>query len=328
MARIRKLYDPWKGTSPWHGLGVDLDPTDTVDTILTKAGLDWTVSVESVRVRGKAFTKQKIIVRDDNNLALGWCGSRYKAIQNRDAFSFFTKYLKAGGLHLETAGCLDGGRRGWGLAKLHDSFTLAGDDRVEAYLLLSHPHIWGHAGTFMFTPIRVCCKNTMNLALGEQDRKKKTRFLHYVPWSEETILQVERDIGRAKELMLDFRDKAALLSSAGITEEQLLQYIGDLFMRNKEARVDELDLTPITQRLLALVDTCPGAQLASAKGTWWGAFNTVSFYVDHEAGKNCGQDNPDKRLNQAWFGLRGYLKTRAYNLAVKRAKEHLKVPTE
>jgi hypothetical protein len=82
----------------------------------------------------------------------------------------------------------------------------------------------------------------------------------------------------------------------------------------------EEDLNPAevgrtVNRLIEIVDTQPGADMKTSKGTWWGAFNAVTYYVDHKAGRNR-----DASLTSAWFGPRAALKRKALNLAVEYAE--------
>lgn len=66
--------------------------------------------------------------------------------------------------------------------------------------------------------------------------------------------------------------------------------------------------------LQAIVDS-PGADMESAKGTWWGALNGVTYVVDH----TIGYDH-DAMLTSAWLGQRASLKENALDLAVEYAE--------
>ena len=46
---------------------------------------------------------------------------------------------------------------------------------------------------------------------------------------------------------------------------------------------------------LETVNTQPGAKLS--EGSWWSAFNSVTYLIDHELGVS-----QDTRLQSAWFG--------------------------
>ena len=66
-------------------------------------------------------------------------------------------------------------------------------------------------------------------------------------------------------------------------------------------------------KALDVIHTQPGAQFA--EGSWWSAFNTVTYMVDHKLGRS--QDN---RLTSAWFGQGKKVKADALELAVQMAE--------
>jgi hypothetical protein len=61
------------------------------------------------------------------------------------------------------------------------------------------------------------------------------------------------------------------------------------------------------------VHTQPGANFA--EGSWWSAFNAVTYMVDHKLGRS--QDN---RMTSAWFGNGKKVKADALELAVQMAE--------
>jgi hypothetical protein len=72
-------------------------------------------------------------------------------VQNSDAFEFFREFCDAGDMEMHTAGSLQDGKRVWGLAKVKDDFTINGTDRVDSYLLLTNPHMYGRAVDIIHT---------------------------------------------------------------------------------------------------------------------------------------------------------------------------------
>ena len=52
----------------------------------------------------------------------------------------------------------------------------------------------------------------------------------------------------------------------------------------------------------------PGAELG--EGSWWQAFNTVTYLTDHELGRSA-----DTRLSSAWMGVNLTRKNKALKLA-------------
>ena len=64
------------------------------------------------------------------------------------------------------------------------------------------------------------------------------------------------------------------------------------------------------------LETSPGATMPSAKGTWWGALNAVTFTMDHGR-KSMEEGNS---LHSAWFGGNAVTKRKALTKAIEYAK--------
>ena len=94
---------------PWHGLGTMVENAPDSREALIVAGLDWNVvqkpvfTQDGVKVKGYYAN-----VRDYDGSVLEIVTSRYKVVQNREAFAF-TDGLVGEGLRYETAGSLMGG---------------------------------------------------------------------------------------------------------------------------------------------------------------------------------------------------------------------------
>ena len=154
---------------PWHGLGTQVEEAPDSREALIAAGLDWDV------VQKPVFTQDGVKVpgyfanvRQQDGSILGVVTSRYKVVQNRDAFGF-TDALLGDGVRYETAGSLMGGRKTWILAKLPTRYIIQGE-QILPYLVFSNTHDGSGAIKIAMTPIRVVCNNTLNLALDTADR--------------------------------------------------------------------------------------------------------------------------------------------------------------
>ena len=169
------------GETPWHGLGTALDQDDVYnwEKASVAAGLDWEAErVPLVTADTQAKVDHFAIRRKTDGKILGAVGKKYTILQNRDAFKWFQPFLEAKEASLETAGSLKEGSRIFVLAKLaRDPIVVAAGDEVLKYLLLSHSHDGSLAIRLGFTPIRVCCSNTMALA-HRSDASKLIRVKH------------------------------------------------------------------------------------------------------------------------------------------------------
>ena len=68
------------------------------------------------------------------------------------------------------------------------------------------------------------------------------------------------------------------------------------------------------KKCLELVDSQPGAEYA--EGSWWQAFNSVTYLTDHIQGRNA-----ESRLQSQWYGKNQLLKTKALDKALKYARK-------
>jgi phage/plasmid-like protein (TIGR03299 family) len=326
----------YAGEVPWHGLGVPVEDTMTPEEMLEAAKLNWTVSkrpaytidsptwsedVGLINAEGHHF-----IVRDTDNRVLSACGEDYVPFQNQDTFKFFKKFVSAGSMKMETAGSLKDGQDIWGLAKLESNFELPGGDKVEGYLLINSPHISGKALTFMFTPIRVVCCNTLSLALNSEG--KQFRVLHLQAWDDDIMKAAEEALGISDEKMEEFRIQAEFLSSKRAKSIDVQNYIAELFqpnlliergkmeIANDVPLVDEFNRT--AEQVHDAIALSPGADLKSAKGTWWGAINGVTYVMDHT--KRESERVKGGALYSSWLGPNAATKRKALDLATEYAR--------
>ncbi len=166
----------WTNEIPWHKLGKSVSNDLTPKEMLIAAELDWEVFVEKqcsiltdgtvVENEGKDHLIRKRIVGENTVYnSLDSVGEGWKPFQNEEAFSFFKEFVGTGDMSMETAGSLQNGKIVWGLAKVKQSFTLFGGDRVDSYFLFTNPHSYGKTIDVRFTPVRVVCNNTLMMAL-------------------------------------------------------------------------------------------------------------------------------------------------------------------
>lgn len=303
----------YAGEKPWHGLGVEVSNDLTPEQMMKKAGLDWTVEkVDSfIEIDGNRIpTGQQSLVRSSDNKILTNVGGDWNPVQNSEAFEFFSEYVLAGDMEMNTAGSLKGGTNVFALAKVKESFTILGEDQVDSYLLFSNPHQYGKAIDIRFTPIRVVCNNTLTFSL-QSSSKNFVKLNHRSQFNPE---QVKETLGIAHEKFAKYKEMAQFLSSRKFSVESLIAFYDDVFPythKTTQAKTLE-DLSKTARRAYEALETQPGAQFG--EGTWWQALNSVTYLTDHELGRNA-----DTRMQSAWFGVNQARKIKAANKAVELA---------
>jgi phage/plasmid-like protein (TIGR03299 family) len=304
------------GETPWHGLGKRVPNDVSPQQMLKAANLDWTVSKKQLFFNsdgGPGPTTAQALVRSTDNKVLTVVSDNWNPVQNLEAFEFFNDFVHAGDMEMHTAGSLKGGKMVWAMAQIKDSFTLFGGDKVEGYLLFSNPHEFGRSIDVRFTPVRVVCNNTLTLALGST-AKHAVKINHRAVFNGD---QVKETLGIAKDQLSHYKEQAQFLGQKKYNKETIVEYFNRVFPSMSKDEMKRANTAfPISRQAeeaMAIVHTQPGANFA--EGSWWQAFNAVTYMTDHKMGRSR-----DSRLTSAWYGLNRVKKERALDLAVEYAE--------
>jgi phage/plasmid-like protein (TIGR03299 family) len=300
----------YAGELPWHGLGHEVPADLSPQQMMEAAELDWSVEKQTlVTLEGAEVPEKKALVRSSDNKVLDIVGKNWNPVQNIEAFEFFDDFVRSGDMQMHTAGSLKGGQIVWGLAKVNDSFELFGGDKVDSYLLFTNPHRFGQSIDVRFTPIRVVCNNTLTLSLS-QEANNVVKLNHKKQFDAE---EVKRMLGVAEFKMNQYKEMAQFLGTKEFKLDNVREYFNDLFPTYSKKASDELVISRPGQRLEELLNSQPGANYA--QGSWWSAFNAVTYYTDHERGNDA-----DSRLQSAWYGQSKNLKIKALEKALEYAE--------
>lgn len=295
----------YAGEVPWHGLGHKVPSDLSTDQMMQAAGLDWTVQKIPAFVKiddESQAIDAAALVRSSDNKILDVVSSDWNPVQNQEAFDFFQDFVNAGDMEMHTAGSLKGGQIVWALAKIKDSFELFGGDQVDSYMLFTNPHVYGQSLDIRFTPIRVVCNNTLTLSLSQ---KGGTAFK--LSHRREFVAdQAKQALGIAHAKLDEYKSMASWMGSKRYDNESIKAYFQELF----PSQGDKDSRNAI--KALEVLELQPGAKFA--EGSWWQAFNTVTYMTDHLMGRTN-----DARLQSAWFGINKNLKNKALQLALDMA---------
>ena len=303
----------YAGAVPWHGLGKEVPSDLSPAQMLDAAQLNW--SVEKVpafaNIDGNTTSVGvSALVRSSDSSILDVVPSDWNPIQNSDAFDFFHEYCQNGDMEMHTAGSLKNGQIVWALAKVKDSFELFKGDQVDSYLLFTNPHRFGQCIDIRFTPIRVVCNNTLTLSLNQAAERvvKKNHRTVFDP------SRAKEELGIATDKLAKYKEMAAFLGSKRYTEDKVKDYFRGVFPSTVKSEDEKIEnMSRSAKAAMAALETQPGTQYAP--GSWWQAFNAVTFLTDHVIGRSA-----DTRLQSAWFGTNKNVKIKALESAVEFAE--------
>lgn len=310
----------YAGAVPWHGLGKKVLPDLTPDQMLVEAQLDWEVEKRDVFFLGnsgekKRASNKKALVRTSDGSFLDMVSAEWNPLQNKEAFEFFNDFINAGEMEMHTAGSLQNGNIVWALGKTKNNFRIFGDDVVDEYLLFTNPHKFGKSIQVQSTPIRVVCNNTLSYALQTSTGTGAVRVNHRQEFDADAVKEI---LGVSKEKLDTYKEVAEFLGSVKFNDASLNGFFGDIFPSNSKKPIEEFenkeDAYSRNHKIaLEVMDEQPGAEFG--KGTFWQAFNTVTFMTDHVMGRSA-----DTRLTSAWFGANRKNKISALEKAVEYAE--------
>ena len=307
----------YAGQSPWGDIGTQVSNDLSPQQIMEKADLNW--SVDKVKTYAdyngeKIPTGLEALVRSSDNKILTQVGKNWEPCQNETAFEFFNEYCLEGGMDMESAGSLKGGKMVWALAKIKESFDVVKGDQVDSYLLFSNPHEYGKSIDVRFTPIRVTCMNTLAMAIkgSAVNGMKVNHRKAFDP------VMVKQTMGIAHEKFEQYKEVAKFLSSKRFTSESLIQYYNEVFPRTYKGKDEVIvkaydDLTTNGQKAFDVMESQPGANFA--QGSWWQALNSVTYLTDHVMGREA-----DSRMTSSWFGANANRKAVAVSKAIEFAE--------
>jgi len=305
----------YAGEVPWHGLGVRVPNDLSAEQMLEKAGLNWEVEKKPLYFFGQeddtvyhAPGKQALI-RTTDNTVLDMVGEEWNPLQNVEAFEFFDDFVKSGDMEMHTAGSLMDGRRVWALAKVNDAFEVFKEDVIEQYLLFSNPHTYGMTIDVRMTPIRVVCNNTLTLSLNSESNRM-VKVNHRRAFDAELVKET---LGVAKEKLDTYKEAAKFLGSKKYKNETLMEYFDRVFPIATKKTEGEKKFSRNAKLSAEIIHTQPGA--AHGAGTWWQAFNAVTYMMDHVVGRSS-----DTRITSAWFGAGKKAKENALTTALEMAE--------
>lgn len=300
----------WLKDAPWHGLGTEIteETAFNINDCIKYSGLDWEVVLRQCFVNyndEELPVESFATIRKSDSSILGIVGPGYEVLQNVDAFKIFQPFLDSKLVRINTAGSLFCGQKIWVLAEIvGDPIVIRQNDVIKKFILLSHGHDGKSAVRFGFTPTRVVCANTLQMA-HESNLSKLFKVKHTKNMKDQ-LHEIRELISLINAEFTITAYNYEKLSQKPMAPDQLDIYINKIFKVNGEE--PSTRLYNILQKVKSYFTFAPGAR----GETYWDAYNAVTYYFTHDYGNN--QEN---RLNNLWFGSSAETCKRALQLALE-----------
>jgi phage/plasmid-like protein (TIGR03299 family) len=302
----------------WHGLGKVLNRPFTAEEALREGGLDFDVTkTKLVTETGISVPRHFATVRQDTQQILGVVGMDYKVVQNRECFNFFDPIIDRGEAVYHSAGVLGKGEVVWIMAKLPDYLQIAGKESVDLYVVIFTSHDTSRPLSAMLTPVAVVCNNTLTAAI--QKHQGMVRIKHTSGATGKLAVASEL-LGTYSKLSQELNEAFNTFAQKKVSGKEVLTFVNNLFPLAGADQTDRsVKMTEKTRlEVMTSIETGVGQQEAPRKGTVYGLFNGVTYWLDHVRQYNSDRRPDDsKKLKSIWFGDSARIRQDAFDLCSK-----------
>ncbi|MBM5801293.1 MAG: DUF945 domain-containing protein, partial [Cyanobacteria bacterium K_DeepCast_35m_m2_023] len=206
-------------------------------------------------------------------------------------------------------------------------------DPVQQYLVGCTSHDGSLAFQVLFSPIRVVCQNTLSAALGQVTRSgqggkvcriRHTRNANSLIAQLPALIDVQRQ--QFSGGLAELRAMAATPCTAaqfgayveGVFAEQLSGTVNARRGDASTARAKRLEDLPAWESLTSKFDgEAIGADIPGVSSSYWGAYQAVTEYLSHEAGRAKDPlEAARQRLESLYWGQGAQALSRGHALAL------------
>ena len=302
----------------WHGLGNVVDTTMSTSDALDMAGLNWYVDKSPI----EAFTgdgykadggDHRALVRRDTRQVLGVASKDYKVMQNHEAFSIADAL---GDVTVESAGSIRNGANVYLL--LHDSdFAVDNDnDAIDKYLAM----FWGHDGSLAFTAvptsIRIVCKNTLDMAVGQAAGTKNKVTIKHSGDLDAKIAHAKQAMYKYKKASGKFEETVNTLAQSKVyNDKELARFFLETWSMLNKTAVNEENKHLATITINKWKDNFD-QEANHLTPSWWLAANAVTKDIQHAVPARGRRRTPQSKAYSNLIGKNALESRKVMNKAL------------
>lgn len=284
---------------------------ELIEAIRKGETFDWQPSMADI------INTHKATIRTDNKDTLGIVGKGYGIVQNSKAFDFMDFIKEASGSEpvIESYGALGYGERMFITATLGEDCYLNPGDAIKNYVVFTNSHDGTGGVMAFFTPIRVICQNTLNMAI--KGCSNKVTFKHTSKVEERLDWTIERNRKIAAELFSKsvkfsekFMERMLGLKEQAVTADYTRDFIGKMCLtapqfelwKKADFKVDHVEeISTRTKNIMAAMSDSieNGIGQEFNRGTKVWLLNGVTTYLQN--GKEWNGKG-EEQFNSLMFG--------------------------
>ena len=306
----------------------------TAQEVLQNAGLDFYVSKHPsgyMNHDGRFIGNPGhfVTVRDDTGMPLGQVGKTYHVMQNIDSIRICDPLVGEGLVDYDRIANIDNGRKFMASMRMPEGFSIAGWDDVEQYIYLINSHDGSSGIRVIPANFRLACSNQfsyLDSLLRKAGINPRALSIRHSSKISERVNELREALKIVDHLNETFAHAAEDMMKVELElADRIGYYIDAVGLKTEEELIDKVEnpygLTTRGQntldRLLEL-ETSETNTTGGIGGTAWGAFNTVTEYLDHAwVYDRKGEKVNEKRVESALLGTGMRMKDRAWQGAIE-----------
>ena len=307
----------------WHQLGQPIADNATREEWMIASNIsNWQINKQKalMMINGAIHLVPNIVhlTRSDNNTVLATVSDQFKIHQPQEVSKWMFDVVDKLGFQMSTMGVLFDGKVFWAQCNVNQSCEIGGIDMINRKLLIRVPNTGKDATTITDTTVRTVCNNTLRMAISNGRNVLKLSHLNAFKAEEVSDMIGLHDLAEWQKI-------AEAMTRIQVNETTFYELMHKIF-RLEDLDENNDDVGALREGRVAIAadnraaKTCfelflgkgEGSELATAKGTLWGAINAVTEYVDHKRNTNSW----DNRFDQANFGQWANVKDRAWEEAL------------
>lgn len=270
-------------SSSWTDVNGALTSAD----VLKQAGLDFDVLQENVfDSLGNQIPGYRLNFKSDDRTNLGIVSTRYSVVQNTDAFAFVDGLVDGENTKYSRAGSCNNFRTIWMQVELQPR-TIMGD-AYNNYLFFKNSFDGKGSVKVCITPVRVICKNTLNLAIKRATRTFSIRHTGDIAGK---IKEADMTLELSANYLTKVEEDYVRLARKKLTAQQVNSFWEQLFPIEKDANKQAVNNAERQRETLRIAYNAD--DLSNFRGTAFGVVNAVSNMVNNAA---------PLRMTDSYFG--------------------------
>jgi len=321
------------GKAAWHKLGTVIDFSLPAREAFRMANADWQVQARPVYTADMLeISGHKAITRMDTGTVLSIQKDSYSVVQNEQLIRI------AEALHedatMDAVVVLSEGRKVAFTAKVNNAGgEVVKGDEIHQYLVGCTSHDGTVSFQVMFSPIRVVCQNTLSAALGRAAHGKANKkfSIRHTANANTLIKHLPSMIDMQRQQFTGGLDELRVMAAKPCTEVMFRQYCQQVFADQLEGTTNATRGDKNTARPRILEDLPAwdmvankfagegiGFDIPGVSGTMWGAYQAITEYFSHDAGraKKDSSEAARQRLESLYWGKAATTLNRAHALAL------------